>query len=80
MGLHELQPFLFGENIPRKIAFNKKLRGVKLYKGALLKAGVRPATIARRLSVLRGTYRQFAAKGLIDWESAQDIAAMIVQS
>jgi site-specific recombinase XerD len=49
---------------------------VKLYKGALLKAGVRPATIARRLSVLRGTYRQFAAKGLIDWETAQDIAAV----
>ena len=27
---------------------------MKLYKGALVKAGVRPATIARRLSVLRG--------------------------
>jgi hypothetical protein len=28
---------------------------IKLYKGALLKAGITPATIARRLSVLRGT-------------------------
>ncbi len=49
---------------------------VKLYKGALLKAGIRPATIARRLSVLRGVYRQFAAKGLINWETAQGIAAI----
>ena len=39
-------------------------------------AGVRPATIARRLSVLRGTYRHFAAKGLIDWETSQNIAAV----
>jgi site-specific recombinase XerD len=49
---------------------------IKLYKGALLKAGITPATIARRLSVLRGTYRQFAEKGLIHWETAQDIAAI----
>jgi site-specific recombinase XerD len=34
------------------------------------------ATIARRLSVLRGTYRQFAEKGLIRWETAQDISAV----
>jgi site-specific recombinase XerD len=49
---------------------------LKLYKAALLKAGITPATIARRLSVLRGTYRQFAEKGLIPWETAQDIAAV----
>ena len=49
---------------------------IKMYKAALLKAKVRPATIARRLSVLRGTYSQFAEKGLIDWETAQDIAAV----
>jgi site-specific recombinase XerC len=49
---------------------------IKLYKGALLKAGITPATIARRLSVLRGTYRQFAEKGLIRWETAQDISAV----
>jgi integrase/recombinase XerD len=49
---------------------------VKLYKRALLNAGMTPATVARRLSVLRGAYQQFAAKGLISWEIAQDIAAV----
>ncbi len=34
------------------------------------------ATVARRLSVLRGAYEQLAAKGLISWETAQDIAAI----
>src|SRR5438045_2182255 len=49
---------------------------VKLYKRALLEAGRAPATVARRLSVLRGTYRQLAAQGLVAWETAQDIAAV----
>ena len=49
---------------------------VKLYKRALLEAGMTSATVARRLSVLRGTYKQLAAKGLISWETAQDIAAV----
>jgi site-specific recombinase XerD len=49
---------------------------VKLYKRALLEAGKTPATVARRLSVLRGTYKQLAAKGLVSWETAQDIAAI----
>src|SRR4051794_3444016 len=49
---------------------------VKLYKRALLEAGRASATVARRLSVLRGTYRQLAAKGLVSWETAQDIAAV----
>ena len=49
---------------------------VKLYKRALLEAGLKSATVARRLSVLRGTYRQLAAKGLVSWETAQDIAAI----
>ena len=49
---------------------------VKLYKRALLEAGLKPATVARRLSVLRGTYKQLAAKGLVSWETAQDIAAI----
>src|SRR5207247_6630774 len=49
---------------------------VKLYKRALLEAGLKPTTVARRLSVLRGTYEQLAAKGLIPWEVAQDIAAI----
>ena len=38
---------------------------VKMYKRALLEAGLKSATVARRLSVLRGTYHQLAAKGLI---------------
>ena len=49
---------------------------VKLYKRAILEAGMKPATVARRLSVLRGTYQQLAAKGLVSWETAQDIAAV----
>src|SRR4051794_22612897 len=48
----------------------------KLYKRALLEDGRTPATVARRLSVLRGAYEQLAAKGLISWEAAQDIAAV----
>jgi hypothetical protein len=49
---------------------------VKLYKRALLEAGMKSATVARRLSVLRGTYHQLAAKGLVPWETAQDIGAV----
>jgi site-specific recombinase XerD len=49
---------------------------VKLYKRALLSAGMASATVARRLSVLRGAYEQLAAKGLISWETAQGIAAV----
>ena len=49
---------------------------VKLYKRALLEAGMASATVARRLSVLRGAYEQLAAKGLISWVTAQDIAAI----
>ena len=49
---------------------------IKIYKAALLKAGVRPATISRKLSVIRGAYRQFADKGLIDWETANAIGAV----
>ena len=49
---------------------------VKLYKRALLEAGMASATVARRLSVLRGAYKQLAAKGLVSWETAQDIAAV----
>jgi integrase/recombinase XerD len=49
---------------------------VKIYKRGLLEAGMTSATVARRLSVLRGAYQQLAAKGLISWETAQDIAAV----
>jgi site-specific recombinase XerC len=47
-------------------------------KGAeiLLEAGMTSATVARRSSVLRGAYEQFAARGLISWETAQGIAAV----
>src|SRR5208282_6651553 len=46
------------------------------YKRGLLEAGMASATVARRLSVLRGAYEQLAAKGLVSWETAQDIAAV----
>src|SRR3954447_4807266 len=49
---------------------------VKVYKRALLEAGKTSATVARRLSVLRGTYEQLAAKGLVSWEIAQDIGGV----
>ena len=49
---------------------------LRLYKAALRDAGLAGATIARKLSVLRGMYRQFAVKKLIPWEVAQDIAAV----
>src|SRR5262245_8798688 len=49
---------------------------VKMYKRALLEAGRTSATVARRLSVLRGTYKQLAAQGLVPWETAQDIGAV----
>src|SRR5512143_3003469 len=49
---------------------------VKLYKRALLEAGLKSATVARRLSVIRGAYKELAAKGLVPWETAQDIGAV----
>ncbi len=49
---------------------------VKIYKRGLLEAGMASATVARRLSVLRGAYEQLATKGLVSWETAQDIAAV----
>ena len=49
---------------------------VRLYKGAMLKAGLRSTTVARRLSVLRGVYRQFAEKGLVPWKVAQDLSTV----
>src|SRR6516165_1201391 len=45
---------------------------VKLYKRALLEAGRTSATVARRLSVIRGTYHRLAAKGLVSWEIPGD--------
>ena len=49
---------------------------VRFYKRGLLEASMTSATVARRFSVLRGAYEQLAAKGLISWETAQDIAAV----
>src|SRR5512135_242723 len=49
---------------------------VKCYKRALLEVGMKSGTVARRLSVLRGAYEQLAAKGLVAWETAQDIGAV----
>src|SRR5512135_1629146 len=49
---------------------------VKLYKRALLEAGLKSATVARRLSVIRGAFKELAAKGLVPWETAQDIGAV----
>lgn len=49
---------------------------IKLYKASLVQAQVRPGSIARKLTVLRGTYQQLAKKGLVSWEVAQDIAAV----
>lgn len=48
---------------------------VKLYKAHLLKSG-RPASVARKLSVIRGAYQQLANKRLVDWEEAQRIQAI----
>lgn len=49
---------------------------VRLYKGALLKAGMRPTTVARRLTVLRGAYRELAIHGFIPWEVANGISSI----
>lgn len=50
---------------------------VRIYKESLAQAGKRPATIARALSVVRGTYEQFGRKGLVDWETVNDIQAVV---
>lgn len=49
---------------------------IRLYKAGLRDSGLAGATIARKLSVLRGMYNQFAKKKLINWETAQDISAI----
>ena len=49
---------------------------VRIYKEAMQRAKAAPSTIGRTLSVIRGTYRQFAAKGLIDHDTAGDIQAV----
>lgn len=49
---------------------------LRLYKAALLAAGQTTATVARALSVLRGTYQQFGKRGLIPWERVRDIQSV----
>ncbi|WP_197137970.1 tyrosine-type recombinase/integrase [Crateriforma conspicua] len=49
---------------------------VRLYKGAMVKSGLKATTIARRLSVLRGVYCQLAEKGFVDWQDAQRFATI----
>lgn len=49
---------------------------VRVYKAALLAAGQTTATVARVLSVLRGTYQQFGKRGLIDWERVRDLQSV----
>lgn len=49
---------------------------VRLYKEALLAQGHRPSSVARALSVLRGTYQQFGKKSLIAWDVVADIQSV----
>ena len=49
---------------------------VRLYKEALMQSGKRPASIARALSVIRGTYEQLGKKGLVPWHIVGEIQAV----
>lgn len=49
---------------------------VRLYKEAMIQSGKRPATVARSLSVIRGTYEQFGKKGLVPWNTVGDIQSV----
>ena len=48
---------------------------VRMYKEALRQSGQASASIARKLSVIRGTYEQWGKKGFLDWHTVQDIQA-----
>jgi site-specific recombinase XerD len=49
---------------------------VRIFREALRQAGMKPATIAKQLSVIRGVYLQFGKRGLVDWATVQDIQAV----
>lgn len=49
---------------------------IRIFREALRQAGMQPATIAKQLSIIRGVYRQFGKRGLVDWETVQDIQAV----
>jgi len=46
---------------------------LRVYKAALLEAGRSSTTVARVLSVLRGTYQQFGIHGLVQWDRVRDL-------
>lgn len=49
---------------------------VRMYKAALLAAGRTPTTVARALSVLRGTYQQLGKRGFVAWDTVRDIQSV----
>ena len=49
---------------------------IRLYKEGLIQSGMKSASIARALSVIRGTYEQFGKKGFVLWERVGDIQAV----
>lgn len=49
---------------------------VRMYREALKQPGKSRTTIARVLSVLRGTYEQLGKKGLMPWDQVRDIQAV----
>jgi len=49
---------------------------VRIYKESMVQAGKKSATIARALSVIRGTYQQFGKKGYVPWDLVGDIHAV----
>lgn len=49
---------------------------VRLYKEAMKEQGKKTSSIARALSVIRGTYEQFGKKGLVPWDVVGDIQAV----
>ena len=57
-------------------AYNVTGDHVRLYKEAMKEQGLKTATIARALSVIRGTYEQFGKKGLVSWQVVGDIQAV----
>ncbi|MFN0019450.1 MAG: tyrosine-type recombinase/integrase, partial [Pirellulaceae bacterium] len=58
------------------LTFEVTASHVAIYKEVLTRAGRKSATIARALSVIRGTYEQFGKKGLVDWKTVGDIHAV----
>lgn len=49
---------------------------VILYAAALTHAGQKSSTVATALSAIRGMYREFGKKGLVDWETVGNIQAV----